>query len=215
MRLHIGASRIQLAAPESEAFRNGDWIHLGEPETIEETLATGQQPGTDGYRSFYYKRGDVLPFTNNHFTFVYSEHFFEHLFLDEACELFKECFRIMRPGACLRIVVPDADLRTYMEPEPAGFTTGDNRWFHPDKHKTRWSVHSLTYVLEEIGFETHGIVYCDKYGAYICDPPDMSHPFYRHCLDTEIVRQTSYISRFQDSLIVDAIKDRLMNYSRD
>ena len=208
MRLHIGASRAQLAARQSEALRTGDWIHLGAPEAIEASIAAGQQAGSGSYLSFYYKRGNVLPFSDNHFTFVHSEHFFEHLFLDEASELFRECFRIMQPGACLRTVVPDADLRTYMEPEPVGFTTGDNRWFHPDKHKTRWSIHSLSYVLEEIGFVTHGIVYCDKYGAYICGPPEMSLPFYRHCLDAQIVQQTSYISRFHNSLIVDAIKPR-------
>jgi len=73
----------------------------------------------------------------------------------------------MRPDAILRVAVPDADLWTYMAPEPAGYTTGDDRWFHPDKHKTRWSIYGLNYVLSEIGFHTRGLVDCDKFGQYL------------------------------------------------
>ena len=39
MKLHIGASRIQLALPKLEALRTAEWIHLGEPETIEQSIA--------------------------------------------------------------------------------------------------------------------------------------------------------------------------------
>ena len=155
MRLHIGASRIHLAMPKLETLRSADWIHLGEPESFEESCAAEAASRASGatavlgkFRSFYYKRGNILPFADDTFTFAFSEHFFEHLFLDEACELLKECFRVLRSGACLRVVVPDADLRTYMAPEPAAYSTGDGRWTHPDKHKTRWSIYSLSYVLE-------------------------------------------------------------------
>lgn len=211
MKLHIGASRIQLALPKLQALRTAEWIHLGEPETIEQSIAAEQTDNVAGkfsgkYLSFYYKKGDRLPFANNSFTFAFSEHFFEHLFLDEACELLKECFRILLPGACLRIGVPDADLRTYMAPEPAAFTTGDNRWYHPDKHKTRWSIYSLSYVLEQIGFVTRGIVFCDKFGEYHIHSPVAENLFYQDCLDVEILMQTDFIDRFADSLIVDAKK---------
>src|SRR6266542_1237270 len=33
---------------------------------------------------FFYQKGDVLPYEDGTFGFVFSEHFFEHLFLDEA-----------------------------------------------------------------------------------------------------------------------------------
>ena len=209
MRLHIGASRVQLGLPHFQPLQSADWIHLGEPESIDEpTSDAAELPISGTYLSFYYKKGNVLPFGDAEFTFVFSEHFFEHLFLDEAGELLKECFRVMQPGACLRIAVPDADLRTYLDPEPAGYTTGDRRWFHPDMHKTRWSIYSLSYVLEQIGFVTHGVVYCDKHGEYFVNDPDMSLPFYRDCLDHDIVRQTGYIARYHNSLVVDAIKPR-------
>ena len=207
MRLDIGASRIQLALPESHALRSGQWVHLGDPEplSVGEPVSHEQSPH-DGYLSFYYQRGDRLPFADGTFSFAFSEHFFEHLFMDEACELLKECFRVLRPGACFRIAVPDADLRTYMEPEPVGYSTGDPRWFHPDKHNTRWSIYSLAYALEQIGFVTRGVVYCDKYGTYHVHPPDREHEFYATCLDQEIIQETRYVSRFLNSLVVDARK---------
>lgn len=159
MRLHIGASRIQLDMPKLEALRTADWIHLGEPEPIEESMVAAAAPALDDttrvlgqYLSFYYKKGNVLPFADGEFKFAFSEHFLEHLFLDEACELLKECFRVLQPGSCMRIAVPDADLRTYSAPEPAAYTTGDDRWIHPDKHKTRWSIYNLSYVLSKSVF---------------------------------------------------------------
>lgn len=204
MRLHIGASRDQIQLPQTKWLRTGPWIHLGAPESIEESGASYN----DGYLSFHYRQYDRLPFEDNQFTFAYSEHFFEHLFLDEACELFKECFRVLHPGACLRVVVPDADLRTYMAPEPVGYTTGDDRWFHPDKHKTRWSFYSLSYLLGQVGFFAHGVVYCDKFGLYHRTFPNPEHRVYRECLDRELVLDTAYVLRYDHSLVVDAFKPR-------
>jgi SAM-dependent methyltransferase len=38
---------------------------------------------------------------------VYSSHLVEHLHLDEAGRLFRECHRVLSPGGVIRIVVPD------------------------------------------------------------------------------------------------------------
>lgn len=220
MRLHLGASIAQLSDERLLPILNSDWIHLGEPEAdmhphndASESSA-GSAPEQElaklrdrtDYRSFNYVRGDRLPFPDNSFSFVFSEHFFEHLFLDEAGDLFKECKRVMAPNACMRIVVPDADLRTYQPPEPAGFSNDDSRWTHPAKHKTRWSIYSLRYVLEEIGLATRGVVYCDKHGQYHQDESPSDPSFYSQCLDRQFIESTQYILRFGISLIVDAVK---------
>ncbi len=207
MRLHIGATHHQLAAPNTSALRTSDWVHLGAPESLEEQVNNeSTRDGRSGYVSFYFTEGDTLPFPDGHFTFAYSEHFFEHLFLCEAASLFQECFRVLKAGACFRIAVPDADLRTYIDPEPVGYTTGDTRWLHPDKHKTRWSIYSLPCVLQMVGFRTRGVVYCDKFGTHIIRPPAATISFYEDSLESELVFRTDYICRFRDSLIVDAIK---------
>ena len=201
---------MQLARPNLAPLRTDDWVHLVDPEPIDQPAQVlthnkaGSVQGT--WLSFYYQLGNVLPFPDDYFSFAFSEHFFEHLFLDEAGELFKECHRVLTPGACLRIVVPDADLRSYKPPEPAGYSTGDPRWYHPDKHKTRWSIYSLPWLLEQIGFRTRGLVYCDKFGQHEVREVSMNHPFYKDCVDPGMVADTDYICRFHNSLIVDAIK---------
>jgi predicted SAM-dependent methyltransferase len=212
MRLHIGASREQLAHKKLAPLLSSEWIHLGDPELIGSSngqaidRARHQQIGDTTYRPFYYQAGNRLPFDDGAFSFIFSEHFFEHLFLDEAGGLLKECFRVIAPGGCLRVVVPDADLRTYKPIEPAGFSTGDARWHHPDKHKSRWSIYSLSYVLSEIGFQVRGVVYCDKLGSYHCRLPCNDPTFYAGCADASFIHDISYILRFEHSLVVDAVK---------
>ena len=48
-----------------------------------------------------------LPFQDNTIHVIYASHLLEHLYLEEAKRLLKECFRILQPGGILRMVVPD------------------------------------------------------------------------------------------------------------
>jgi predicted SAM-dependent methyltransferase len=48
-----------------------------------------------------------LPFQDNYFYSIYASHVLEHLYLEEANILLKECVRVLLPGGVLRIVVPD------------------------------------------------------------------------------------------------------------
>jgi predicted SAM-dependent methyltransferase len=50
---------------------------------------------------------DPLPFAANSCDAIYASHLLEHLFLDDAQRLLRECFRVLRPGGTLRLVVPD------------------------------------------------------------------------------------------------------------
>jgi predicted SAM-dependent methyltransferase len=55
-------------------------------------------------------RHDVLkglPFGDASVDFIYSSHTFEHFPYDRSLALTKECFRALKPGGVLRIVVPD------------------------------------------------------------------------------------------------------------
>jgi predicted SAM-dependent methyltransferase len=75
------------------------------------------RPGVDLCWDF--KRG--LPFPSASISGIFTEHCIEHLSLFEAdfglrgpcAQLITECYRVMRPGAIIRIVVPDAQL--YLE----------------------------------------------------------------------------------------------------
>lgn len=57
-----------------------------------------------------------LPYVTNSVEAVYASHLLEHLYREEANRLLVECFRVLRPGGILRIVVPDlrASIFEYM-----------------------------------------------------------------------------------------------------
>lgn len=48
-----------------------------------------------------------LPFSDASVDFIYSSHAFEHFLYTQALALTKECFRVLKSGGVLRIVVPD------------------------------------------------------------------------------------------------------------
>ena len=70
-----------------------------------------------------------LPFKDGSLCAIYGSHVLEHLYLDEADELLKECFRTLEPGGVLRLVVPDlrSMVSTYLAHEtPEQLTQSTN-----------------------------------------------------------------------------------------
>ena len=74
-----------------------------------------------------------LPFESNSIDGIYSEHFIEHINQGDGCFFFRECRRILRPGATMRVATPDLDemIESYAK---AGAHSASNReeWLHPD-----------------------------------------------------------------------------------
>lgn len=229
-RLNIGASRFErMPLKAIKAMNETTWIHLGDspidwktrfknewkngnlhycarilyreinPRYSKEQL-NDFYAATD-FRDFYYQAGHRLEFEDNTFDFIYSEHFFEHLFLEEAFELIKECQRILKPHGVIRIIVPDADLRTYTKREPISKIP----LHHPESHKTRWSIYSLPLAIKSAGLVPHPIMYCDKYGKLFQNFPSKSETIYSQSEDTKFIFSRNYIQRLP-SLIVDGIK---------
>jgi predicted SAM-dependent methyltransferase len=229
-RLNIGASRLErLPLKNIKLMSDPSWVHLGDssanwkdkfktewmyghwhycarilyrafkPVYSKEQVSSFYS-GVD-FRNFYYQCGDRLEFEDNTFDFIYSEHFFEHLFLEEAFELLKECHRILKPNGIIRIVVPDADLRTYEKREPLSKIA----LTHPESHKTRWSIYSLPLAIKSAGLLPYPIMYCDKQGKFFNEPPLESHTEYSRVEDKQYVFSLDYIQRLP-SLIVDGIK---------
>ncbi len=50
-----------------------------------------------------------LPFSDGSFDAVYHAHLLEHLTPEAAENMLRECFRVLRPGGVLRVVVPDLE----------------------------------------------------------------------------------------------------------
>ena len=50
-----------------------------------------------------------IPATSASVDIVYHSHLLEHLYMEEGEDLIRECFRVLKPGGILRIVVPDLE----------------------------------------------------------------------------------------------------------
>lgn len=78
----------------------------------------------DGFRDkgvhFLVDFGRRLPFADETFDGVFCEHVLEHFTLEEGSSTASEVLRVLAPGGCFRIVVPDAELvlKRYFD-EPA------------------------------------------------------------------------------------------------
>lgn len=62
-----------------------------------------------------------FPLADSSLDYIYSSHFIEHIKTYEAIALFSQCYRALKPGAVMRITVPDLDLVTQQylaDPDP-------------------------------------------------------------------------------------------------
>src|SRR5579863_8596968 len=107
-----------------------------------------------------------LPFADQSVSCIYSSHTFEHFSWAESLAVAKECFRVLRPGGVLRIVVPDLQLiaREYLrDSDPMAshrfvdrlllsHTVHDS--FHRGAHHSQmFDKSSLVALLRQAGFE--------------------------------------------------------------
>ncbi len=157
------------------------------------------------FASWNFEKGCRLDFPDNSLHFIFSEHFFEHLFFDDAMALFVECRRVLAPRGVLRTVVPDADLRGDEGPEPIGFPSRLLPWNHPWKHKTRWSVYMLSEALRLAGFEPVPLRYWDRDGNLVENAPGTLGKAYEGTPEKDLVDRLSFLRR-PKSLIVDGVK---------
>ena len=99
-----------------------------------------------------------LPFPDNSTDFVYSSHFLEHLFREDARRLLSESLRVLKPGGLCRICVPD--LAYAVAQYQAGHKKEmlENYFFVEDRasylarHKYMYDFELLRDVLLELGF---------------------------------------------------------------
>ncbi len=60
---------------------------------------------------------DGIPFNNNSVDFIYHEHLIEHLTYEDGLAFMKECLRVLKPRAVMRIACPNLDdlIKSYLE----------------------------------------------------------------------------------------------------
>jgi predicted SAM-dependent methyltransferase len=57
----------------------------------------------------YLDASKIFPFESNSFDYIYSEHIFEHLTIDQQVIMLKESYRILKKGGIMRIANPSTD----------------------------------------------------------------------------------------------------------
>lgn len=114
---------------------------------------------------------DPLPFADGVATLIYTEHVLEHLEELDAMMLLRECHRVMRPGAKIRLGVPDLEIfiHAYINRDEAFFkhASGIGSPMRPldtparvinqmarmgGHHRFAWDFETLKSAFESAGF---------------------------------------------------------------
>ncbi len=99
-----------------------------------------------------------IPFKNESIEYIYSSHFLEHLYLNEARKLINEMYRVLKPGGAVRIVVPDLDAIVSLLKK--GKTTQALKGLYEDYKIAEFDTHKYSYnfdilknELSRVGFK--------------------------------------------------------------
>lgn len=125
----------------------------------------------ESWQGVYMDAGKRFPLPDESMNFVYSEHLFEHLTYQQAQNMLKESYRVLKPGGIMRLATPDLQflLGLYQEPEKPlhkaymEFSVKDDGMpaspvyvisrFHTNwGHQIIYDRETLTRMLEEVGF---------------------------------------------------------------
>lgn len=108
-----GVRKLQIGAGPTQS---PDWL------TTDISVALrGEAVYLDATRPF--------PLPDASFDYVFSEHMIEHIPYQAACAMLRECFRILKPGARIRIATPDLDrLLKLKSPELSDIQQEYVRW---------------------------------------------------------------------------------------
>ena len=84
-----------------------------------------------------------LPFADQSWDLIYSEHMLEHIHVDKVRRLLTEIYRVLKPEGVFRVTVPDLEIhaRNYVEK--------NDKYFEPiiSKYMSRWDTKKDKYWL--------------------------------------------------------------------
>jgi predicted SAM-dependent methyltransferase len=113
-----------------------------------------------------------IPASDNSLDVVYHSHMLEHLTNTEGIQFLKECNRVLKPGATMRLLVPDlgAFSKKYMEKDDFFFDAyrkealADDKVLYPTRgsvfmgmlhnhgHKMGYDFDTICHILNQTGF---------------------------------------------------------------
>lgn len=122
-----------------------------------------------------------LPYKDNSVTFIYSEHFIEHVTAEQGLRILRDFYRVLRPGGILRIATPDLDylVEKYISPswkDQDWLETYNYQWiqtraemlnicFMEWGHQYLYNEEELERRLREVGF---GKISRQEWNVSIC-----------------------------------------------
>jgi SAM-dependent methyltransferase len=86
-----------------------------------------------------------LPHPTNSVDSIYATHMFEHFYDDELRRLLHECFRVLKPGAGIRLIVPNLNSAI------VAYSQRRDSWFYD----------SFPHHFESLGGRFSNFVFCD------------------------------------------------------
>lgn len=103
-----------------------------------------------------------LPFPDNSIEFIYSCHMLEHLYIDEAVNLLRECKRVLTDAGYVRLTLPDFEYALQIlegqatSDFPRRFTSRHgqaiNHMFCDGQHRYAFSQEVIQEMAAELGF---------------------------------------------------------------
>lgn len=99
-----------------------------------------------------------IPFNNDVADYIFSSHFIEHLYRNDALNLLKECYRVLKEGGVLRISIPDLKYAISLYDSGKKDEMLLNYFFlesggsHYSSHKYMYDFEMLSKLLKGIGF---------------------------------------------------------------
>lgn len=114
----------------------------------------------ESHSFLYHDLSHSLPLYDNSVDYIYSSHFLEHLFKDDAAELLKSCARALKPGGTIRISIPDLAYAVSLYGLGRKTEMLDDYFFVEGKgsylarHKYMYDFELIKAALEQAGFST-------------------------------------------------------------
>lgn len=130
---------------------------------------------------FIFDERTVLPLRSSTVEFAFSSMFFEHINDATAATLFAEVHRVLKPGRCFRIAVPDFSI--YIQK----YREGDRRFFYSEANPNfkTWAAMGVPIDMEHLLIGAicalhnldHEIVRYPSFEDFTASPPRVCHPF--------------------------------------
>lgn len=151
-------------------------------------------------------------FPENSVDYIYSSHTFEHFTYEESTFVLSECYKVLKPGGVLRIIVPDFEsvVNKYFENKVTDPTVAARK-FHVNSGFFEIPVPNSFFPLIKFYFQkknNHAFMYDEeglKFQIKNAGFIDMVRKGYNDSLIPEVVK-VERKSRFENAICIEAIK---------